>query len=473
MKKSIVLLVLSLFILAGCGGSGSGDSGGGDVDTPITTPDYGLEEQVGDITGVLLDEKVTGVEYSSSSYSGTTDASGNFTCAAGEEVTFSVNSLVVGKSPCLAVITPIELVTEGKYKWDEVSFSGEDVSELSSSENKKLKRLLMLMQTVDTNGDPSDGISVDSNTATALNSLSVTQESLNSLLNNDSDTDFSNSLAALVSAMGGSTVVANSSSAVSHFQTTLSSQTSCTVSDITGSGSVSGVTPNCVALTCSTGYSLSDGTCLAKTSCTTSDVSNSSAVSGYVEDGCSATACNSGYGLNSATCVAMTACTTGDVANSTAVTGYVDNSTCTATSCDSGYVVSSGSCVVSTASQVVSDAVDYYNTNHATVDFITDRMAQSYCSGASSFSTMESLYADRDTNNFLSSGAYSAEITCLDNLVNGVVTFSKSASPVGIDREDDVLEVTGAPNTTSSYFNVDDSLSTEELVILELLFADQ
>jgi hypothetical protein len=473
MKNYVFMAILSLFLIS-CGGGSGGDSGGGsNTPTTPTTPDYGLESQVGDIDGVFLDEKVAGLTYTSTSHSGTTDGSGNFTCAAGEDVTFSVNSLVLGTVPCLPVITPIELVTKGKYKWDGVTQSGDKFSELSDAENKKLKRLLMLMQTVDTNGDPSDGISVDANLATALSGMSMTQSQLDSLLTEDSDADFTTALTSLVSAMGGSTAVASSASAISHFQTTLNSQTACTTGDITGSATVSGVTPDCVALSCGGGYTLTDGSCVAKTACNTSHVSNSSSVTGYVEDGCTATACNAGYGLTSGSCVAMTACTTADVANSTAVTGYRDNSTCSATSCDTGYAVSSGSCVVSTASQVVGDAVDFYNSNLATTDFITDIMGGASCSGASTYSTMKTLYADRASNSFLTSGAYLQDRTCLDRMVKDVMLAGTDSSPWGLNRDADVLSVSGASDLTSSFFNVDGTLGNEEIVLLELLFADQ
>lgn len=472
--KNYVFMLITLFIFVSCGGSSGGSSDGTSPVSP-TSPDFGLEAQVGDITGVLLDDKVTGIDYASTSHTGTTDGTGNFTCAAGETVTFSVNSLTIGSVPCLPVITPIELVSEGEHKWDEVSFSGDDVTELSASQNTKLKRLLMLMQTIDTNGDPSDGISVDSNLGTTLSGLSFSQSDMDDLLTNDSDAEFTASMNALVTGMGGSTAVANSSSAVSHFQTTLTSQTSCTTGDITGSTSVSGVTPDCVAISCSGSYSLSNGTCVAKTSCTTGDVSNSSTVTGYVEDGCSATACNSGYGLSSGMCVAMAACTTSDVSNSTAVSGYRDDSSCVATACDTGYAVSGGACVVSTASQVVSDAVDHYDANYATTGFIVDMMANEIgctTSGSSSYATLKTLYNDNASNSFLTSGAYLQDRTCLDKLVERVNFFATHNS-LGLDRDADVVTASGATDLSTSFFDVNGHLTDAERAILELLFADQ
>lgn len=464
MKNYVFMLLMSLLLISCGGGSGGSGGGGGlvDTDTPVVV-NNGLDSSVGNISGVLLDEKVEGVDYSSTSFSGTTNGTGNFSCKAGETVTFSVNGLVIGKTPCLPVITPIELVTEGKVKWNEVNFTGDTADELTASQNSKLKRMLALVQTLDSDGDPSNGITVDSNVSSALTSLNANQATMDNLLSESSDEDFASTMTSLVTLMGGSTAVSSLSSGMSHFKTTLSSQTACTTSDVTGSASVQGVTPDCVALSCGGGYTLSNGTCVAKTACTTSDVSNSSSVSGYVEDGCQATACTTGFGLSNGSCVAMAACTTADVSNSTVVTGYRDNSTCQATACDTGYAVSSGTCAVSTASTVVDDAISFYNNYASGNDFVTDTMAHSDCSGED-YNTLKSYYLDDNTSGLGVSGR-----TCLDRLAREARIYATD-SPFGLGRGSDILEVSGANDQSSSYFNVDGVLTSYEKALLDLMF---
>ena len=467
MKNLLSLMIMSLMIVS-CGGSGggsvSGGGGGGDVTTPVN---YGLDSSVGTVNGVLLDDFVAGIYYTSTSNSGTTNASGELTCSAGEDVTFKVGTLVLGTVPCLPVITPIEIVTKGKHKWNAINHTGDDVDELSASENLKLKRLLMILQTVDTDGDPSNGVSVDANTVTALSSLSVDQTKLDSLLTKDSDSDFSDAMTSLATAMGGSTVaVTSATTAVNHFKTTLSSTTACTTADITGSSTVTGSTAKCTATACGTGYSLSNGSCVAKTACTTGDVSNSTAVTGYTEDNnCKATSCSAGYGLSSGACYAMTACTTGDVSNSTAVTGYVDNSTCQATACSSGYKVENGSCVVSTASQVVGDAIEFYNASGASTNgFFLDHIANTgECGVGNDTATLKANYRNYQASTYTLS---SEEISCFDYMANEIKSFVVS----NLNRSDDLIEVTGATDTSASFFSNNDSLSTEEHVIVDLMF---
>ena len=58
-------------------------------------------------------------------------------------------------------------------------------------------------------------------------------------------------------------------------------------------------------------------------------------------------------------------------------------------------------------------------------------------------------------------------------MVKEVVVYATSSNPVGIDRDADVLTVSGASDLTTSFFNVDATLGTEERAILELLFTDQ
>ncbi|QGZ43108.1 esterase-like activity of phytase family protein [Pseudoduganella flava] len=133
------LSLLSLAVaLVACGGS--------DNDTPaVTTPAPTR------ISGVLLDAAVEGVDYvAGTAARATTGAKGEFTCAEGETVSFSIGGIALGSAPCAATITPLQLAGSSDVK---------DV--------KVVNRLLAL-QLFDEDGDPSNGIRVTTETRTAL-----------------------------------------------------------------------------------------------------------------------------------------------------------------------------------------------------------------------------------------------------------------------------------------------------------------
>lgn len=462
-QKSVIMVLFSLFLVS-CGGSGGG--GTTTTNTPPPTQNFGVDGSVGNMSGVLLDDFIAGVAYESTSFSGTTDASGDFDCKSGETVTFKVGTLVLGNTPCLPVVTPIDLLTNGEHKWNSVSFTGNSVDELTSAQNKKLQRMLMILQTLDTDGDLSNGISVHANTNASLTALNVTQSVFDSLMSSNSDSEFSDAMDSLVATLGGGAVaVTDVSNAMTHFKNTLSSTTECTTGDKAGSTSVMGSTTKCVATACSGSYTLQNGSCIAKTACTTGDVSNSSSVTGFVEDGCSATACSVGYGLSGGMCVAMTACTTADVANSATVSGFVDNNSCQATSCSVGYSVQGGACAVSTASQVVADAIESYETTNS-VDFVSEFMAFPECTSVTSFESMRTLYDDRAINSFFTAPAYADEHSCLDRMTLALVVEAR----VILSREADVLELTSAPDTSASHFTSNGTINQWEEVVVGKIF---
>lgn len=99
MKKIIkqitaTVFASSFFIFTGCG------SGGGSSTNPATS-----------ITGIFLDDLVEGLNYScSSGNSGITNANGEYTCNAGDNVTFNIADLTLGTIAAqTAPITPYSL----------------------------------------------------------------------------------------------------------------------------------------------------------------------------------------------------------------------------------------------------------------------------------------------------------------------------------------------------------------------------
>lgn len=102
----------------------------------------------GAATGVL-GTKVAGVSYSASSgKSGVTDEDGTFEFNHGDTIEFKLGSLDLGKVPASPVVTPITLA--------------------GGNENK-LQNILILFQSLDSDGNPSNGISITTETAEAIN----------------------------------------------------------------------------------------------------------------------------------------------------------------------------------------------------------------------------------------------------------------------------------------------------------------
>ena len=129
------LLSLAVFsVLAGCGGDSSDN-------TPAKTP----------ITGVFLDGAVENLDYvAGTAAKASTTAKGEFTCYAGDTVTFSIGGIALGGAACAATITPLQLAGVTDVK---------DV--------KVVNRLLTL-QLLDDDSDPSNGIKLTADAKTAL-----------------------------------------------------------------------------------------------------------------------------------------------------------------------------------------------------------------------------------------------------------------------------------------------------------------
>ncbi|AFM11066.1 hypothetical protein [Turneriella parva] len=94
-------------------------------------------------TGRFIDAPVQGVEYSTSTQRGITDADGNFRYQAGEQVTFSIGKTVLGSGPAIAYMTP-----------EHLSASGTGLSDQS------VINMLRFLQTVDSDGVAENGIEI-------------------------------------------------------------------------------------------------------------------------------------------------------------------------------------------------------------------------------------------------------------------------------------------------------------------------
>jgi hypothetical protein len=130
-------LALSTLLLAGCGGGGS--SG------PATA------------SGTFIDSAVGGLHYTSGGHSGSTGTDGSFTCEVGQPVTFTIGNLVLPTVTCAAgtnVVSPMTL------------FGTADLTD------PQVVNLAQLLQTLDSNSDPSDGITIGAGVYTASTDIS-------------------------------------------------------------------------------------------------------------------------------------------------------------------------------------------------------------------------------------------------------------------------------------------------------------
>ncbi len=132
----IVSLISSLLIavfLTACGGGSSSST-----------------SSVKTTTGTFKDSTVSGLDYNcSSSTTGTTNASGEYTCDEGNTVSFSIAGIILGTTDVnTTAITPVTL--------------------FPNDENASIN-LAQLLQTLDEDGDPSNGITLEPSLVNMLN----------------------------------------------------------------------------------------------------------------------------------------------------------------------------------------------------------------------------------------------------------------------------------------------------------------
>ena len=137
MKKNAILIFVSctyFALLVGCGGGGGGSNGNA--------------AQTGSKSGILTDAAVAGVAYTTSSgVTGVTDANGAYKFNPGDTVQFKLGGLVLGSATATGIVSPIEL---------------------ANGDNNRLQNLLVMLQSLDANGIPADGISIPPAAAAAV-----------------------------------------------------------------------------------------------------------------------------------------------------------------------------------------------------------------------------------------------------------------------------------------------------------------
>ena len=191
LKKVIKRGVLAGFVstlIISCGGGGGG--GGSTGTNSLQKNNQGQK-----LTGVLLDSAVSGVSYQTSSgEAGLTDANGSFNYQEGEEVTFTVGGITLGTSSGSQIITPIELAGA------------------NNTADQRVINISRLLQTIDEDQNPDNGITVSTTTRSALRNRTIYFDVPIS--------DFTNNNQAMVISSLGRTMV-SAESAVNHLHSSL------------------------------------------------------------------------------------------------------------------------------------------------------------------------------------------------------------------------------------------------------------
>lgn len=192
-RPALALAVLSAAVLAACGGGGgsAGDGSATGTDTGGSTPSV----------GVFTDSPVAGLHYvTSSGLEGTTDAQGHYNYKPGDTVTFSLAGVALGTTAAAGTVTPASIVPGG-------------------TEANAFTNLLVTLQSLDADGDASNGIT--------LNAAAVTKTQMEAIVAKlpDAPTAFADpaqntNLAAVVTALAPTRTIVEPEAAVAHFQAT-------------------------------------------------------------------------------------------------------------------------------------------------------------------------------------------------------------------------------------------------------------
>lgn len=118
-----------------------------------TTSDSKSERKL--LTGKLIDSPVGGATYSTETQSGMTDAEGSFHYYEGEEITFFIGNIRSNTISTKSVITPLDFVGA------------------ADESDPRVINLIRFVQSLDNDGDPSNGIEITEETRNALSDANI------------------------------------------------------------------------------------------------------------------------------------------------------------------------------------------------------------------------------------------------------------------------------------------------------------
>lgn len=221
--KTIFLLFISS-VLIGCGSSSDNNEKNLSTDIEVGTeisdnptddgsetepqnnqPSTDSEAPAETYTGMFLDSAVEGISYQTATQSGTTNALGQFSFQSGELITFSIGNIDLPTIPAELYITPLEV------------FETEDIND------SQVVNLLRLLQSLDADGNASNGIEI-----TADSHQAATNLTLNIDFNSD---NFESQVTDLITQSNvTNTSLISATMAIDHFQLTLDELSGTTIS---------------------------------------------------------------------------------------------------------------------------------------------------------------------------------------------------------------------------------------------------
>jgi hypothetical protein len=150
-KKNLLRAAIAAALTSGlvaCGGGSSGSDG-----TPPSS-------QQGSETGRLVDSSVAGIEYvTSSGFSGITGTDGEFYYNPNETIDFKLGNLYFGKADSRelseGLVTPETLAGD------------------ADNDGSRKAKIARVLQTLDSDGDPENGITIDEKTRTAASGVNI------------------------------------------------------------------------------------------------------------------------------------------------------------------------------------------------------------------------------------------------------------------------------------------------------------
>ena len=144
--------------------------------------------------GTFLDSAVMGLNYQTSSQSGQTNEAGEFNYLLNEEITFSIGGITLPAIVAKSIITPLDL------------YQSQNINQL------EVINLLRLLQSLDLDGDPSNGIEIST----------ATHEQAQTLELDFSAADFEQQVADFILQSGNANQqLIATQTALTHFQNTL------------------------------------------------------------------------------------------------------------------------------------------------------------------------------------------------------------------------------------------------------------
>lgn len=184
-KASVLSLIAATLLAAGCGGSS------GSTPDPITGPQDPADATVQ--TGILLDSPVAAISYRTETKSGVTNAKGEYDYLPGETVTFFIGDLAFPPVTASGVVTPADI----------------------ASGNETLQtNILQILQTLDSDGDPDNGITIHQDAAAAFKDSTLDVASAT----------FDDEVQEVLKNIGDGMTLVSEDEATAHFENSLQSQ---------------------------------------------------------------------------------------------------------------------------------------------------------------------------------------------------------------------------------------------------------